>query len=112
MLAFWHMSSLWAFAGAAAAVLLEYLYRSMPASSFWNLWWAVIPANILISYTVYRLVTTPGATLIDAFIVWSFSTIALRVVVTIFLLDDIVRPGTWVALGLLLVARCAQTFWR
>lgn len=109
-LAFWQMSSLWAFGGAAAAVWLEYLFRQ--GQSFWSLWWAVIPANILISYTVYKLVTAPGASLIDAFIVWSFSTIALRVVVTIFLLDDVVRPGTWAALGLLFAARLTQSFWK
>ncbi len=110
VISFWSMPSIYAFTGAGVAVLLEYLYRT--TTSFWSLWWVVVPANVVISFVVYRLVTTPGATLIDAFVVWSFSTVALRVVVTIFLLDDVVRPGTWAALVLLLAARCAQQFWR
>lgn len=111
MINFWSINSMWALAGAGAAVLLEYLYRTMPGS-FWSFWWVIVPVNVLISYSVYRLVTTPGASLVDAFIVWSFSTVTLRVVITIFLLDDVVRPGTWVALGLLICARCAQSFIR
>lgn len=110
MINFWSWTSLLALAGAGTAVTLEYLYRTH--SSFWSLWWAVIPANVLISWTVFKLVTTPGASLIDAFIVWSFSTVTLRVVITMFLLDDVIRPGTWAALMLLIAARCAQQFWR
>ena len=111
MINFWNVSAMWAFAGAGAAVMLEFIYRKLPGP-FWSFWWAVIPANVLISYTVYKLVTTPGATLIDAFIVWSFSTICLRVVVTIFFLNDTVHTGTWMALAFLLAARLTQTFWR
>jgi len=43
--------------------------------------------------------------------VWALSTTALRVMVSVFLLIDFVKPGTWFALCLLVLARVAQTFW-
>lgn len=101
----------WAMVGAAVAVTLEYLYRVWPGS-FWSMMWWVLPANVLISYTVYRLVTAPNTSLIDAFIVWTFSTIGLRVLVSVFLLGDPVKHGTWFALALVVMARIAQVGWK
>lgn len=108
---FLNTTALWAMTGAGIAVALEYTYRIHTGSFLSMLWW-VLPANVLISYTVYRLVTAPHTTLIDAFIYWSFSTVVARVFVSVALLDDPVKAGTWVALGLLICARCAQQFIR
>jgi hypothetical protein len=38
---------------------------------------------------------------------WAFSTTAMRVVVSVLVLSE----GTWFALGLLTMARIAQSFW-
>jgi hypothetical protein len=35
----------------------------------------------------------------------------MRVVISTLLLHDNVKPGTWFALGLITMARIAQTFW-
>lgn len=104
-------ASWWALTGASLAILCEYLYRVLPGS-WWSYVWAWIPLQCAIGYTVYRLVTTPGATLLDAFVVWTFSTIILRIGVSVFLLHDKVPPGTWAALVLVVTARIAQGVWR
>lgn len=104
-------ASWWAFGGASIAILCEYLYRVLPGS-WWDYVWAWVPLQCAIGYCVYRLVTTPGTSLVDAFVVWTFSTIVLRVIVTIGLLGDPVKPGTWAALGLVFLARIAQVTWR
>jgi hypothetical protein len=104
-------ASWWAFTGAAIAILCEYLYRVLQGP-WWHYLWAWVPLQVAVGYCVYRLVSAPGATLLDAFIVWTFSTIALRIAVTVFLLNDPVRPGTWAALCLVIMARVTQTWWR
>lgn len=109
----WFLSStaLWAMTGAGLAVMCEYLYRVVH-KPWHEMLWLWMPLQTFIGYTVYRLVTMPHTTLIDAFIYWSFSTVAARVFVTLALLHDPVSTGTWVALGLLICARCAQQFIR
>lgn len=103
-------ATLWGLTAAIPAVLAEYLYRTLPGP-WWQYLWLWTPMGWLISYSIYRLVTIPQTTLIDAFVVWAFSTTTMRVVVSVVFLGDIVRPGTWVALGLLIVARAIQAFW-
>ena len=92
------------------AVLAEYLYRTLPGPwhHYLYIW---VPMQLAIGYSIYRLVTIPQTTLMDAFIVWAFSTTFLRVVVTVFLLGDRVKEGTWFALSLLILARVAQARW-
>lgn len=107
----WTASAFWALTGASFAVICEYLYRVLP-NPWWHYLWLWIPLQTFIGYTVYRLVTLPNVSLIDAFIFWTFGTIAMRVFVSLVLLDDVVKPGTWVALGLVIAARVAQHFWR
>jgi hypothetical protein len=100
----------WGLLAAVPAVLAEYLYRTLPGP-WWHWLWIWAPLQLSIGYCVYRLVTTPNQTLMDAFVVWAFSTTALRVAITVLLLGDAVKPGTWFALGLLVMARIAQTCW-
>lgn len=99
----------WGLAAAFPAVLAEYLYRVLPGAwvEYLYLW---IPIQLSIGYCIYRLVTTPNTTLLDAFVVWAFSTTAMRVLVTMGL-GDHVKGGTWFALSLLVMARVAQVFW-
>lgn len=101
--------TVWGLAAAVPAVVAEYLYRVLDGP--WHKYlWVWVPMQLAIGYCIYRLVKAPGATLIDSFVVWAFSTTALRVVATLALGDQ-VRPGTWFALCLIIMARIAQTCW-
>lgn len=102
---------LFGFGAGGLAVLTEYLYRTTPGP-WWQHLWLWIPLQTGIGYCIYRLVTMPNTSLVDAFIIFSFSTISLRVLVSILALNDDIRPGTWAALGLVMLARAAQTWWR
>lgn len=103
-------ATLWGLAAAVPAVLAEYLYRTIQGP-WWHYLWAWVPVQTAIGYAVYRLVTIPHTSLIDAFVVFAFSTTALRIFVTVVVLGDPVKGGTWFALALLMLARIAQTFW-
>jgi hypothetical protein len=103
-------AAIWGLAAAVPAVWLEYMYRQRPDSWIDNLW-LYIPAQLAISFCIYKLVTQPSTTLMDAFVIWALSTTAFRVFVSVVLLHDTVKGGTWFALGLLTMARIAQTFW-
>ena len=100
----------WGLTAAIPAVLAEYLYRTLPGP-WWTYLYLWIPLQLAIGYSIYRLVTIPQTSLLDAFIVWAFSTTFMRIIVTVLLLHDTVRVGTWVALGLLICARIAQVTW-
>jgi hypothetical protein len=101
---------LWGLLAAFPAVLAEYLYRTLEGPWLRHLYlW--VPLQLSIGYCVYRLVTIPGTALVDSFVVWAFSTIAMRVAVSVLLLGDTIRPGTWFALGLIVMARIAQANW-
>lgn len=108
----WPLSgaTLWGLAAAVPAVLAEYLYRTLPGP-WWHYLWIWIPFQLSIGYCIYRLVTIPGTPLLDAFVVWAFSTTAIRVGISVLVLHDHIKGGTWFALGLLIMARIAQTFW-
>lgn len=103
--------TVWALLAASVAVGCEYLFRTIK-EPWYHYLWAWIPLQTFIGYCVYRLVTTPGTSLIDAFIVWTFATIGMRVFVSAAILHDTVAPGTWAALALMLIARAVQVTWR
>lgn len=106
----------WGLAAAIPAVVAEYLYRTLPGLDgstaaylrYLPLW---LVLQLSIGYSIYRLVTTPNTSLLDVFIVWSFSTTFMRIFVTTILLRDHVGNGTWFALALLMLAKVAQVFW-
>lgn len=98
----------WGLLGGSVAILCEYLYRVLPGA--WTQYlWIWVPAQTFVGYCVYRLVTTPNTDLIAAFVVFSFSTLVLRVSVATLLLDDKVPLGSWIALALMIAARVAST---
>lgn len=101
-------ATLWGLSAAIPAVLVEVTYRYIGPGVWVRYLWLWVPAQLLIGYSVYRLVTTPRTSLLDAFIVFAFSTTFMRVAASVFLLKDDVKPGTWVALVLLVLARVAQ----
>ena len=103
-------ATFWGLTAAVPAVLAEYLYRTLPGP-WWTYLYLWVPLQLCIGYSIYRLVTIPQTSLLDAFVVWAFSTTAMRVAVTVLLLGDSVKSGTWFALALLVLARIAQTYW-
>jgi len=101
---------LWGLLAAVPAVTAEYLYRTLPGPWLRHIYlW--VPLQLSIGYCIYRLVNVPNTALVDAFVAWAFSTIAMRVVVSVFVLGDAVRGGTWYALALIVMARIAQVAW-
>lgn len=104
---------MWGLCAAVPAVVAEYLYKIWPAE--WPWWYGLplwVPLQLSIGYCIYRLVTAGSAgTLLDAFVVWAFATTFMRVVVSVVILGETVKGGTWFALGLLIMAKVAQTFW-
>lgn len=101
---------LWGLAAAVPAVACEYLFRRLEGP--WHEhWYIFVPIAICINYAVCQLVRQPGTTLLDAFIVFALATTATRVLVSVVVLGDPVKGGTWFALALLLMARVAQTMW-
>lgn len=116
ILSFISPASWYAIAAAIPAVAAELLYRKLPHAdgtfggwlSYWYLW---IPIQLTIGFFIYKLVTIPQTTLLDAFVIWALSTTLMRVVITVAVLGDTVKGGTWFALGLLVMARVAQSFW-
>lgn len=106
-------ATLWSLGAAVPAVAAEFLYRTWDVSKpWWQGLWMWVPLQLSIGYCIFRLVTLPSSgSLLDAFVIWAFATIFLRVVVTVLVLGETVKGGTWFALGLLAMARVAQTFW-
>lgn len=101
------LQMLFGFAAAAIAVAAETMYRSVTGP--WHHYlWAWIPMQTAMSYCIYRLVTYPQTSLLDAFVTFAFCTITMRVAASIFILGDDIRLGTWVALGLIVLAKVAQ----
>lgn len=106
-------STVWSLCAATIAVALEYCYRTLPAP--WlspSYLFVFVLAQCMIGLSIYKIVNEPGTSLIGALVVWSFATIFMRVVVSVIFLGDHVSPGTWCAVVLLLLARCAQAFWK
>jgi hypothetical protein len=100
---------IWGLGAGVPAVVLEYLYRTLPGS--WSSYlWVYAPMQLLIGYSIYRLVTTPGTSLLDALVVFAGATAGLRILAT-FMLGDQIRTGTWIAFGLVMTANIVRTYW-
>jgi hypothetical protein len=105
-------ATFWGLAAAFPAVLAELCYRKWPVE--WPWWYGLpawVPMQLAIGYCIFRLVSVPSTTLLDAFVVWAFSTTAMRVAVSTLILGETIKGGTLFALGLLIMARVAQSFW-
>lgn len=101
----------WALLGAVLASYTEYLYRTVQGP-WWHYLWFWVPSQTLVGFCVYKIVTTPNTSLLAAFVVWTFATMAMRVLISVVALQDAVSTGTWVALGLIVLAKIAQYAWR
>lgn len=101
---------LWGLTAGIPAVLLEYLYRTLPGPWLGN-WWFWAPLGALIQYSIYRLVTSPGVSLLDALVVFAGCTALGRIVAT-YMLGDSIRVATWVAFGFVMMANFVRAYWR
>lgn len=102
---------LWGIGAAIPAVLAEYLYKTWPSE--WPWWYGLpvwIPIQLGIGYCIYRLVSIPNTTLLSAFVAWAFCTTFMRVLVSVGILGENVGKGTWIALGLVVMAQVAKSF--
>lgn len=110
-------SAWYGLAAAIPAVFAEYLYRVLPGTDgSIHGWLRYLPIwlvlQLTIGFFIYKLVNAPGSvSLLDAFVVWAFATTAARVFLTVVVLGDPVKGGTWFAFGLLIMANIAKTFW-
>ena len=97
---------------AVPAVLAEYLYTRWPP---WLAWWQGLPIwlplQLVIGYAIFRMVTTPGVSLLDAFVIWAACTAGLRILVSCAILGQEIKTGTWIAFGLILAAQVVRAFW-
>jgi len=103
--------TLWAILAGIIAVSIEWSFR-VHQTSWWEYAWYYVPAQIALSICLFYMVTSPGTTLLDAFVVWAMCTIGLRVLVSVFILQEAVAAGTWAALGLIVAARTIQVVWK
>lgn len=101
----------WSLLAIIPVIVTEYMFRTVPGGWFGNLHY-YLPMQLLVSYCVYRLVTMPGMSLVEAFVIWAISTSVARVILSVFVLHDHVSNGTWMALALILVAKLAQSIWK
>lgn len=101
----------WGLFAAVPAVTAEYLYRTLkgPWLSYLPIW---IPLQLAVGYGIYRMLNTPNTNLLEAFVVWSFCVLSMRVFVSQVLLQETVNTGTWVALGLMVLAKLVNVYWR
>lgn len=106
-------AGVWGLAAAIPAVGAEWIYRKWPSE--WPWWYGLplwIPMQLAIGYCIYRLVSDQHtASLLDAFVFWAFSTTFIRVILSVVILHEPIKGGTWFALGMLVMARVAQVFW-
>lgn len=103
--------SFWAVLAGIIAITAEYMYIRIQVP-WWHYLWVWVPMQVLMSYCIYRLVTYQSANLLTAFVLFGTTTIGLRVLVTLFVLDSPVSRGTWIALLFMLVARISNTWIR
>jgi hypothetical protein len=99
----------WALAAAILAVLAEYLYRVLPGS-YWQYAYIYIPHQVLLGYTLFRLIRTPRMSLVGVLVLFSMVTAITRATLSVFVLGDHVGRGTWIALGLVVLARIVQIY--
>jgi hypothetical protein len=95
------------FIAAVAAVYAEWLYLVSPSFWTWRIMASLVTIQPIIAYAIFRLVKA-SPNLIAAIVIFSFSTLLLRIFVTLVVQGKHVSAGTWVALSLLVVAQFAR----
>ena len=93
----------WPWLGGCAAVLMETWFRTHREIPY--LWqWPAIPLAFVVNYAVYRIMRSADS-LLAGFVLFGAVTLGLRIVVSLWLLGELVTWRTWVALALLTTAK-------
>ena len=101
-------AALWGLLAGVLAVALEAAYK-MRAPAPWVAHLPyVLPAGLLISYAIYRMVLE-SPSLPAAVVFFSVSTLGCRVALSIWLGHQI-GPGTWAAVGLMVLAATVRSW--
>lgn len=95
----------WGFAAALLATVNEIIYKGSP--SWWSVAAYVLPIQVAISYCLWNVVNN-AASLLSAFVVFSFCMSSLRISYTLYMQHP-VGPFTWAALGCSIVAVCLRS---
>ncbi len=103
------MYAIWAVLAAIFAVGQEILFKR--GWDWPGHWWVFIPMAIVISFSIYKLVTN-GPTLLVAIVTFSLSTLLLRSLASQFLLGEPLARGNLVALFALGLAVVAGNLWK
>ena len=102
-------AAFWGLVAGMLAVALEAAYK-MRAPAPWIVHLPyVLPAALLISYAIYRMVLA-SPSLPAAVVLFSVSTLACRVALSLWLGHQI-GLGTWAAVGLMVLAAAVRS-WR
>ncbi len=95
---------LWAAVAAVAGVTMEAIYKKTAMGLLdWRMIAMMLGAQLTIGPAIYHLVKTSD-NLIAATILFSSSTLAIRVALTVYW-GDAVPTGTWIGLALMIAAR-------
>lgn len=90
---------LWAFLGAAAAVLCEVFFRTRPSSGPYPPY--AVVSSLIVNYCVYRILKCN--TIISGMVIWTLATSSTRMLATLWL-GEAVTSWQWVAFFLVMVA--------
>ena len=101
------MAVFWAFLGAISAVGLETYFRLFGRFDLW----IVIPVELFISYSVYRLMGH-SSTFLTAIVLFSMCTLTLRIIATIWVFHVPLVKGNLAALVLLITASIIGKVWK
>ena len=100
---------LWIFLSACGAVTFESLTRKV--GSFHDVWWLTPFIGITTSWGVYNA-NKLSDNLLGGMVVWSSTTIALRILSTIIVLRECPALPTWVGFTMVVSANFIIKFWR
>jgi len=100
---------IYALGAAASVTLCETLFAASP--EYVSRLWLFAPLAVLTNWLIFRLVHA-SPTLLDSLILFSFGTMVLRILSTLFILRQTVTPGAWLGVALILAANVARAVWR
>lgn len=103
------MNYLWAYIGALSVTLCETQFVS--DGGYWPRAWLFVPWGCVTNWLIYKLVTS-SPSLLDALVVFSMSTLSLRILFSVFWLRQDIAPGTWVGVALIFTANIIRHVWR
>ena len=100
------MAYLWGFIGSLLAIGMELLFRKHHTGYANLLPYVVLPA-MLMNYVIYKMVSSIDF-YVNAFIIFSFCNLTLRILSSFLFLHEHLRPSIYVAYGFLVIAQVVR----